>query len=135
MTKSKALASVQARLTAHGFIKWLSPERPDALDLIALLGYWPQLRRAGRKPLDPKEAKRFLLNLGYVEVKAPREYLLEGPGTLGWSHPNGDEYGAQIALDILEGRMSVDVQQRRAQHDAARLRHETLKLRNRRTRR
>ena len=45
-------------------------------------------------------------------------------GSFGWSHPEGDEVAAQIADDILEGRMDASVQLRRAEQDAKKAKHE-----------
>jgi len=130
MTKTKALSLVSARLDVRGRVVWRDGLKPNAADRIALLGYWPQLRRAGRQTLDPQEARAFLDSLGFIALTAPRYIeelglVLEAGGDMGtWTHPMGDEYAATLADDILEGRLAVPTLVTRANRERAKAQRE-----------
>ncbi len=128
--RTEVMKAANARVL-DGKIVWLGA-KPDAQDLIVLLGLWPQIRR-GKRKLDVKQAQGFLESLGFEEFTAPalvEELGLIGEGSFGWTHPSGDEYGAQIALDIMTGKLAIstalrtaDADRQRAQHEAHRFQH------------
>jgi hypothetical protein len=109
----------------RGRIVW-KRGKPDDMDRMVLLAYWPQIVR-GKQKLDAKQAQAFLLSLGFEEFTAPTdvpELGMVGEGSFGFTHPMGDEYGAKLADDILEGRLAIPTQMKRAEDERANAKHE-----------